>query len=83
MRTKSVKEQEQLAQGKRWPARWQNGMVAPLVQHISPLVSPKGITFSLHDHAASKVRVLGSWNDWQAPGLIAVPLIPDTGEHRK
>ncbi len=45
-------------------------------QHISPLVSPKGITFSLHDHSASKVRVLGSWNDWQAPGIIAVSIDP-------
>ena len=45
-------------------------------QHISPLVSPKGITFSLHDHSASKVRVLGSWNDSEAPGIIAVSVDP-------
>ncbi|MGB0078339.1 MAG: S8 family serine peptidase [Candidatus Sulfotelmatobacter sp.] len=45
-------------------------------EHISPLVSPKGITFSLHDHAASKVQVLGSWNNWQAPGLIADAIEP-------
>ena len=27
------------------------------------------ITFVLHDHAAQRVQVLGSWNDWQSPGL--------------
>jgi serine protease AprX len=41
---------------------------------VSPLLSPKGIGFSLHDHAASKVQVVGSWNDWQAPGIAATSI---------
>jgi serine protease AprX len=38
----------------------------------TPRVSPDGVTFSLHDHHASKVQVLGSWNNWRAPGIVAV-----------
>jgi serine protease AprX len=37
----------------------------------SPQVSPAGVVFSLHDHNASRVEVLGSWNDWKGPGLVA------------
>lgn len=32
--------------------------------------------FSLHEHAASSVQVLGSWNDWRAPGIVAVSVEP-------
>ena len=29
---------------------------------VSPCLAPEGITFSLYDHAATSVRVLGSWD---------------------
>ncbi|HEV2729073.1 MAG TPA: S8 family serine peptidase [Terriglobales bacterium] len=45
-------------------------------QHISPNVLPEGISFSLHDHGASNVHVLGSWNDWRAPGIVATRVEP-------
>jgi serine protease AprX len=38
---------------------------------ISPGLSAEGVTFSLHDHEASRVQVLGSWNNWLSPGLVA------------
>ena len=41
---------------------------------VSPRVSPDGITFSLHEHAASSVQVLGSWNDWRSPGIVAMSI---------
>jgi serine protease AprX len=37
----------------------------------SPRLSPEGVTFSLHVHDAKEVRVFGSWDAWQAPGLPA------------
>ena len=43
---------------------------------VTPLLSSEGVTFSLHDHAASKVQVLGSWNDWQTPGIAAASIEP-------
>jgi serine protease AprX len=45
-------------------------------QGLSPRLSPEGIIFSLHDHDASKVQVLGSWNDWCPPGIVAVRVEP-------
>jgi serine protease AprX len=38
---------------------------------VSPCLAPEGITFSLHDHAATSVRVLGSWDGWRSPGIAA------------
>lgn len=35
----------------------------------SPRWLREGIVFSLHDHKANKVELLGSWNNWRAPGL--------------
>ena len=43
---------------------------------VSPRLSPKGITFSLHEHTASSVQVLGSWDDWRAPGIVATSVEP-------
>ena len=43
---------------------------------VSPRLSPEGITFSLHEHAASSVQVLGSWDDWRAPGIVATSVEP-------
>jgi len=43
---------------------------------ISPHSSSAGISFLLHDHAATSVRVLGSWNDWCSPGIAAVSIEP-------
>lgn len=37
----------------------------------SPHVTTDGVSFSLHDHWVQQVQVLGSWDDWQAPGLVA------------
>ena len=42
----------------------------------SPRLSPEGITFSLHEHAASSVQVLGSWDDWRTPGIVATSVEP-------
>lgn len=35
----------------------------------SPVRLKDGVAFSLHDHSARQVEVLGSWNSWQTPGL--------------
>ncbi len=40
----------------------------------SPLVKGGAVRFLLHEHRAREVRVLGSWNGWQPPGLEASPL---------
>src|SRR5713101_5706958 len=45
-------------------------------QQVSPRLTPEGITFSLHDHAASSVRILGSWDEWQSPGIAATSIEP-------
>ncbi len=42
----------------------------------SPCLSPEGITFSLHDHAATSVRVLGSWDGWRSPGIDGTSIEP-------
>jgi serine protease AprX len=44
--------------------------------HHSPARSAKGVVFSLHDHAAAKVRVMGSWNGWAEPGEPAKVIEP-------
>lgn len=38
---------------------------------ITPSVTPAGVVFLLHDHNIKSLHVLGSWNDWQQPGLPA------------
>lgn len=43
---------------------------------VSPDLLSEGIVFSLHDHAARSVQVLGSWNDWQSPGIAAASIEP-------
>ena len=45
-------------------------------QRISPRVSPEGVTFILHDHGASSVQVLGSWDNWSAAGISAKRVEP-------
>ena len=45
-------------------------------QQVSPCLEPEGITLSLHDHAASRVQVLGSWDDWRSPGIAATSVEP-------
>ncbi len=37
---------------------------------------PAGTVFSLHDHSASSVQVVGSWNRWRVPGLAARSVEP-------
>jgi serine protease AprX len=37
----------------------------------SPIVTASNVAFWLHDHRARSVQVLGSWDDWKAPGLVA------------
>jgi serine protease AprX len=44
--------------------------------HVSPRLAREGITFLLHDHAASSVQVLGSWDDWRSPGIAATSVEP-------
>lgn len=39
--------------------------------HRSPLLTPAGLAFRLHDHEVNEVRVLGSWDGWRTPGLPA------------
>lgn len=41
---------------------------------LSPHITPAGVSFSLHDHWVQQVQVLGSWDEWQAPGLVAQPV---------
>jgi serine protease AprX len=38
---------------------------------VSPLIEGASVRFLLHDHAASRVVVRGSWDGWEAPGLVA------------
>ena len=45
-------------------------------RQIFPAASPEGISFMLHDHAATSVQVLGSWNDWCLPGIPASSIEP-------
>jgi serine protease AprX len=40
-----------------------------LLLHSAEDVSSNHIAFVLHDYDAKRVQVLGSWNDWQLPGL--------------
>jgi serine protease AprX len=42
----------------------------------SPLITSEGIIFLLHDHQARAVRVLGSWNGWAGPGVVATAVEP-------
>jgi serine protease AprX len=37
----------------------------------SPRVTPQGVVFSLHDHAAGKVELFGSWSNWREPVALA------------
>jgi serine protease AprX len=49
----------------------------PLARYpLSPQASTSRITFLLHDHTAQQVTVLGSWNNWSAPGLTANEVEP-------
>ena len=41
-----------------------------------PQVSAAGVVFSLHDHNASRVQVLGSWNDWRLEAVEAACVEP-------
>jgi len=43
---------------------------------ISPCLSPEGLTFSLHDHVATSVQVLGNWDGWRLPGIAARSIEP-------
>jgi hypothetical protein len=45
-------------------------------QQVSPHLAPEGVTFSLHDHTASSVQVLGSWDNWRSPGITATSIEP-------
>ncbi len=47
----------------------------PLVgRALSPEITAAEVIFSLHDHTPQQVAVLGSWNDWSAPGLPATQI---------
>ena len=38
----------------------------------TPIIEGDRVRFLLHDHTAIHVAVLGSWDRWRAPGLVAV-----------
>lgn len=42
----------------------------------SPQLTAGAVDFLLHDHRSRQVSVLGSWNDWDRPGLPADELEP-------
>jgi serine protease AprX len=49
----------------------------PLANYsLSPQITAQGIHFLLHDHTARRVAVLGSWDNWSAPGLAATQIEP-------
>jgi hypothetical protein len=50
---------------------------------VSPRLTPQGILYILHEHNAERVQVLGSWNAWSLPGLVAVEVEPGIWEARQ
>jgi serine protease AprX len=54
--------------------REQHGALAG--RPMSPEVTSSGITYLLHDHQAQQVQILGSWDGWRAPGLVAASVEP-------
>jgi serine protease AprX len=48
----------------------------PIPEARSPVVCPEGVTFRLHSTSARDVRVVGSWDGWQQPGLQMMPVLP-------
>ncbi|MDQ5826377.1 MAG: S8 family serine peptidase [Chloroflexota bacterium] len=51
---------------------------APLAgYHLSPQVSPYGVTFYLYDRHTHSVHVQGSWDDWEGPGVEAQQILPN------
>ncbi len=42
----------------------------------SPRIAGGAVVFSLHDHKARSVAVLGSWDDWKRPGVPATEIEP-------
>ena len=41
-----------------------------------PLITADGILYALDDDDAAQVELLGSWNEWQSPGLVATQTEP-------
>lgn len=41
---------------------------------VTPVFEGGSVRFLLHDHSASHVAVLGSWDGWRSPGLLATRL---------
>lgn len=48
----------------------------------TPLVGSEAVRFLLHDHRASVVRLLGSWDRWERPARAAVEIEPGLWEVR-
>ena len=48
----------------------------------SPVVDDRSARFILHDHRASSVQVVGSWNGWLTPGVRASAVEPGLWEAR-
>jgi hypothetical protein len=48
---------------------------------VTPIRTLQGPVFRLHDHAAARVQVFGSWDRWQA-GVAATEVEPAVWETR-
>jgi serine protease AprX len=48
----------------------------------SPVIDDRGARFFLHDHRASSVEVVGSWDGWRTPGVPASAVEPGLWEAR-
>jgi len=66
-----VKEQGVIAPGQGVARALAEKHQAGVGRVAGPEFTSSGVVFSLHDHNASRVEILGSWNDWKRPGLAA------------
>ena len=57
-----------------------SGMGWPIHEARSPVVCPEGVTFRLNSTSARDVRVVGSWDGWQQPGLEMKHVVPGVWE---
>jgi len=65
--------------------RQQHGPLAqrPALWALSPHVTADTVTYLLHDHHAKQVQLLGSWDVWSSPGLMAIEVEPGIWQARQ